>query len=172
MVCNCCNQFNEKCGCSGQQLPVPQAVSATITLGSRIYSSQTPPYCTDDQARTFIEGTYVLPFYVGTGSQKTYLTTLSNGMIVAISWFCDQNPAIFFSVDFCGESGCFAYVAFRYQFASPSLCYVTYGDTTPITASTTDAQAIRLLSGALSGCLVVGDPSQRYIVSLSLVPQW
>jgi hypothetical protein len=172
----CCKVFNETCACSGGNLPIPQAVLATFTLGALQRSSQTPPYCAYSEVESFINATYVLPFYVSVGSIKTYRVQLSNGLLLTLSWFCQSAGlgTISFSMDYCKWpiTECFNYLAWRYQFTGPALCQVTYGSTDSI-VSLTDAQSsISFGSGTYPSCQLVGNPSQTYASTLSLVPQW
>jgi hypothetical protein len=164
-------------------------VTLTLSLGSRVVTSFRPADCPRSAAEAIINGTYVLPYVVGSSSsgEARYQAVFGDYTIVGVTWYCNQGfyfgypVTILGSFAFCDTSlfytsVCFASVKFVFGFGSafgstaPNLCSITQGDTTAYSGTTPNPE--RFSTGIADCDDNNAGGSDYYFVSVSVAPVW
>lgn len=133
----CCAPKNRVCDCSDPYGYAPLTVTAEVTLGA--FLSGSTGSCTNADAESQVNGTYVLP-YVGPNGFGSiiYRLTLANGMKVEYRIRCTNNDIVIsseFVIGFCDlNTACFQRLTI-YANKSMTLCDVQYGSTASVSYS-------------------------------------
>jgi hypothetical protein len=164
----CCGGLYTACDCSGSPVGVPASLSMDLTVDSLVSSFGSG--CVIADARAFVEGTYVIPFLSSDASGAYYETTLANGLIIRLEWYCEAgiNGTHLFSLRGCDISlTCFARASAVTSVTRTRLCLLTPGDTTPFSMSV----QLFFVDGPLANCFI-NVPQSSYAITLTFTPSW
>jgi hypothetical protein len=134
------------------------------------FVSSTGGSCAIADARSFVEGTYVIPFFSSDASGAYYETTLSNGLIIRLEWFCERGiyGTHSFSMRACDISlTCFARTSTAISVTRTGLCLLTPGSTSPFSFSS----QLFFVEGPLANCFT-NFPQSSYTITLTFTPSW
>lgn len=180
MACPCCAS-RLACNCSGVMLTHPSSVTVTLSLGEQVENNFRAANCPSSAAEAIINGTYVLPYVVGSSSSGggRYQGVFGKKSLGALL-YCNQGfwagmpIAIMFSFAFCDETAfypptCFAVVNFELGFGSGGLCSITQGGTTSYSGTTPFAISFR---AGCTSCECNDYVSDSYFVDVTASPVW